>query len=248
MTGELEKAMKGEKVSDKQAKTALGQAVKKIANLTKKADGSSLALKETGGAVLSTAETQGSLFLASMAEGYLGPDKIKVGAVDVRAPLAFVGVGYGLYEVMTGGAGGSHALALGNGLLGSWLASVGVQAGKTLAEKKAGGGATPALPPEPQPTTTFQGELLPPIAGALPAPDLSRDFGSPIREVKLTPEPVLVGADDDEDEEYEDEAYGRPSSEAYRRRGRGSGAARRPRGRPRGRSKKGGRFVRARKR
>ncbi len=239
MTGELEKAMKGDKVSDKQAKTALGQAVKKIANLTKKADGSSLALKETGGAVLSTAETQGSLFLASMAEGYLGPDKIKVGAVDVRAPLAFVGVGWGLYEVMTGKSGGTHALALGNGLLGSWLASVGVQAGKTLAEKKAGGAATTTLPPEPTPASV-QGELLPPSQAALPSPSLLGDFGSPMREVLLTPEPL----GDDED----DEPYGRPSSEAHRRHGRGSSEVRRPRGRPRGGSKKGGRFVRARKR
>lgn len=242
MAGELEKAMKGDKVSDKQAKTALGQAVKKIANLTKKADGSSLALKETGGAVLSTAETQGSLFLASMAEGYLGPDKIKIGAVDARAPLALVGVGWGLYEVMTGKAGGTHALALGNGLLGSWLASVGVQAGRTLAEKKAGG-ASAALPPEPSPTTTVQGELLPPSKGALPSPNLLGDFGSPLREVLLTPEPAALMDDEDDDE-----PYGRGSSEARRPHGRGSREAVRPRGRPRGRGKKGGRFVRARQR
>ena len=227
MTGELEKAIKGEKVSDKQTKTALGQAVKKIANLTKKADGSSLALKETGGAVLSSAETQGSLFLASMAEGYLGPDKIKVGAVDVRAPLAFVGVGWGLYEVMTGKAGGTHALALGNGLLGSWLASVGVQAGKTLAEKKAEGSATPP-PATTTPQPSVQGELLPPVHGALPAPGLGNDFGSPIREVMLTPEPVMVGDEDEEDEE-------------------GTRPFGRPRRRPRRRPKRHGRFVRARK-
>ena len=227
MAGELEKAIKGEKVSDKQTKTALGQALKKIATLTKKADGSSLALKETGGAALSTVETQGSLFLASMAEGYLGPDKIKVGAVDVRAPLAFVGVGWGLYEVMTGKSGGTHALALGNGLLGSWLASVGVQAGKTLAEKKAGGAGATTLPPEPTPASV-QGELMPPAHGALPSPGLHGDFGSPIREVMLTPEPVMVGDEDEEDEE-------------------GTRPFGRPRRRPRRRPKRHGRFVRARK-
>jgi len=238
MTGELEKAMKGEKVSDKQAQTALGKAVKKIANLTKKADGSNLALKETGGAVLSTAETQGSLFLASMAEGYLGPDKIKVGAVDVRAPLAFVGVGYGLYEVMTGGAGGTHALALGNGLMGSWLASVGVQAGKTLAEKKAegGGGATPPPVTTTTPQPSVQGELLPPTQGALPAPGVAGDFGMPIREVKLTPEPVLVGDEVEDDEEEAERPFGRPRGRGRRKGGRTA------------RPKRGGRFVRARKR
>ena len=34
---------------------------------------------ETGTMVVHTAETQGSLFLASMAEGYLGEDKLKIG-------------------------------------------------------------------------------------------------------------------------------------------------------------------------
>jgi len=223
MGTELEKAIKGEKVSDKQTKTALGQAVKKIANLTKKADHSNLALKETGVAVLSTAETQGSLFLASMAEGYLGPDKIKVGAVDVRAPLAFVGVGYGLYEVMTGGAGGVHALAMGNGLLGSWLASVGVQAGKTLSEKKAEGSTTPP-PATTTPQPSMQGEfLLPPMPHqALPQPSLSGDFGDEAREVVLTPEPEAV------------EVERRPHRPRRRRRGRRQGKGK-------------GRFVRARK-
>jgi len=225
MAGELEKAIKGEKVSDKQTKTALGQAIKKIAGLSKKADNSNLALKETGGAVLSTAETQGSLFLASMAEGYLGPDKIKVGAVDVRAPLAFVGVGYGLYEVMTGGAGGAHALALGNGLMGSWLASVGVQAGKTLSEKKAEGSGTTAPPPATaavQPSV--QGELLPPMpVPALPQPSVSGDFGDELREVVLTPEPEA------------EEVERRPRRRRRPRRGRRQGKGK-------------GRFVRARKR
>ena len=236
MAGELEKAIKGEKVSEKQTKTALGQAVKKIANLTKKADGSSLALKETGGAALSTVETQGSLFLASMAEGYLGPDKIKVGAVDVRAPLAFVGVGYGLYEVMTGGAGGAHALALGNGLMGSWLASVGVQAGKTLAEKKTGGGSTaPTSTPPVQPTV--QGDITlpqPQATIALPQPAVQGDFDMPVREVTLTPEPVAV-----------EPSHGRP--EGPTRRPKRRGRPRRKGGRT-ARPKRGGRFVRANKR
>jgi len=233
MASELEKAIKGEKVSDKQTKTALGQAVKRIANLTKKADGSSLALKDTGGAVLSTAETQGSLFLASMAEGYLGPEKIKVGAVDVRAPLAFAGVGYGLYEVMTGSSGGVHALALGSGLMGSWLASVGVQAGKTLAEKK---------PDKPSPTTpqpSMQGDVtLPPqqTTPALPEPAVRGEFDMPVREVTLTPEPEPA-----------------PREERRRRSGRAEERPRRrggPRRRPgrTGRPRRGGRFVRAHRR
>ena len=84
-TTALSTAMKGGKVTERQAQSALGQAVSKIANLTKKAETSKEAMLETGTLVLHTAETQGSLFLASMAEGYLGEDKLKLGNVDVRA-------------------------------------------------------------------------------------------------------------------------------------------------------------------
>ena len=68
----LAAAMKGEKVTDRQAKTALGQAVTRITSLTKRANASKDAMVQTGSMVVHTAETQGSLFLASMAEGYFG--------------------------------------------------------------------------------------------------------------------------------------------------------------------------------
>ncbi|MCA9492859.1 MAG: hypothetical protein KC621_23165, partial [Myxococcales bacterium] len=61
----LSTAMRGGKVTERQAQSALGQAVTKIANLTKKAETSKEAMMETGTLVLHTAETQGSLFLAS---------------------------------------------------------------------------------------------------------------------------------------------------------------------------------------
>ena len=54
---------------------------------------------------------------------------------------------------MSGKASGGHALAIGNGVLGSWLASVATNAGRTLAEKRAAErdaervtGTTPTLP------------------------------------------------------------------------------------------------------
>jgi hypothetical protein len=170
----LKTAIQGGKVPEKQTKGALAEAVRKIASLTRKADGTKVALAETGGAVLHTAETQGSLFLASMAEGYLGDDRMKVGAVDVRAPVAFLGIGWGLYEVMTGKGGGAHALALGNGVMGSWLASVAVHAGRTLKEKKEGGGTPATASAAP---------------GATPPPVQLQGLS---REVMLTPEPLVV--------------------------------------------------------
>jgi hypothetical protein len=108
----LQTAMQGGKVSDKAAQGALGKAVERIANLTKKANTSKEAMMETGTLVLHTAETQGSLFLASLAEGYFGEDKIKVGPVDLRAPVGLLAQGYGLYQTMTGQKGaGQHVLA-----------------------------------------------------------------------------------------------------------------------------------------
>ena len=180
-TTALQKAVKGEKVTDRQAQGALSQAVDKISNLTKRAQKSKEAMAETGAQVIHTAETQGSLFLASMAEGYFGSDKLKIGNVDLRAPVGLLAQGYGLYETMSGkGSAGGHALALGNGVFGSWLASVAVNAGKTLAEKRGAPQPTPAVAAP----STLQGQHL------LPAPALQGQ----VREVLLTPEPVPVTA------------------------------------------------------
>ena len=158
-TTALSTAMQGGKVSDKAAQSALGQAVGKIANLTKRAENSKEALMETGTLVLHGAETQGSLFLASLAEGYFGEDKMKIGAVDLRAPVGLLAQGYGLYETMMGSKGsGAHVLALGTGVMGSWLASVARNAGRTLAEKRNAsaqpGGQAPATAP---PAVVMQG-------------------------------------------------------------------------------------------
>ena len=183
-TTALQTAIQGGKVSDKAAQSALGEAVGRIANLTRRAHHSKEAMVETGTVVLHTAETQGSLFLASMAEGYLGEDKLKIGAVDLRGPVGLLAQGYGLYQTMTGQKGaGAHVLAVGNGLMGSLLASIARNAGATLAAKRAE--AAPALPasavaalsPMPMPVV-MQG-----LHGLLPEPGVS----GPMREVLLTP-------------------------------------------------------------
>ncbi len=182
----LKKALNGEKVSDKQAKGALNQAVAKIASLTKRAGKSKEAMAETGSMVVYTAETQGSLFLASLAEGYFGPDKIKLGSVDLRGPIGLAAQGYGLYEAMSGRAAtAGHALALGNGIMGSWLASVAVNAGHLLANKS---NTNPSPPPQVRltPADAVQG-LLPP-----PNP-LEGHHDAAMREVLLTPEAPIEG-------------------------------------------------------
>ena len=178
-TTALQAAIGGGKVSDKAAQSALGEAVSRIASLTKRAQHSKEAMVETGTVVLHTAETQGALFLASLAEGYLGEDKIKIGAVDLRGPLGLLAQGYGLYQTMTGQKGaGAHVMAVGNGLMGSMLASVARNAGRTLAEKRN------PTPPAPAPMMTAPMPVPVVMQGLLPEPTLS----GPMREVLLTPE------------------------------------------------------------
>jgi hypothetical protein len=188
-TTALQTAIQGGKVSDKAAQSALGDAVGRIANLTKRAQHSKEAMMETGTAVLHTAEVQGSLFLASLAEGYLGEDKLKLGSVDLRAPVGLLAQGYGLYQTMNGQKGaGAHVLALGTGVMGSWLANVARNAGHTLAEKRAGTAepppamVTPVGPPAP--SVVMQGAPMLPPPSLFPEPGVS----GPVREVLLTPE------------------------------------------------------------
>lgn len=174
----LQTAMQGGKVSDKAAQSALGSAVTRIANLTKKANTSKESMVETGTLVVHTVETEGSLFLASMAEGYFGEERLKLGSVDMRAPIGILAQGYGLYQTATGQKGaGQHVLALGTGVLGSWLANVARNAGRTLSEKRTG-----TQRPADMPVVMVQGAL--PAPSLIPEPTLS----GPMREVLLTPE------------------------------------------------------------
>jgi hypothetical protein len=205
----LQEAAEGKKkLSDKQKDSAIGEAVGKIAGLTKRATRNKEAVLETGVLVLHTAETQGSLFLASLGEGYFGAEKMKVGGLDLRAPTGLLLSGYGLYETLSGGKGGGHALAIGNGVMGSWLASVGVNAGRTLAEKKGQPQVQQVQQPQPQVIVT-QGVPQPHlIAGPSFIPEQS--LAGPAREVMLTPEPSARGVPED-------------STEGRRRGGRGGG-------------------------
>lgn len=201
----LQVAMDGGDVSEKQAQSALGDAVSKIASLTRKNNITKEQMEETGEQVVNTGLTQGSLFLSSLAEGYFGPEKMKVGGVDMRAGLGVAATGYGLYQTITGEEGGAGYLAAGNGVFGSWLATVGRDAGQALAEKrnkgKDGAPAASAGPAATQPNTvtppaeaapsTGDDGLLPEPrvhrARALPASQPEPVTSGPVREILLTP-------------------------------------------------------------
>ncbi len=242
----LQKAARGEKLTDRQAQTAVGQAVKRLTSLGKQTDKAKEAVVTAGGMVVHSAETQGSLFLSSMAEGYFGKEKLELGGVDVRAPVAIVTQGYGIYEAMTGKKGGGHALAIGNGLMGSWLASVGVSAGKTLREKRNAPQQQPAQQPVQQPANTvtpaMQGQGLEQAQVlALPAPSLIPEptVRGREREVLLTP----TASESYEGDEDETELSGGRGRGPRRRRGGRRGPPRRGRGD--GGRRRPSRFVRA---
>jgi hypothetical protein len=179
----LSKALQGEKLPDKQQKGALAEAVDKIKNLGGRISRAREVSETVAEAVLHTAEVQGTVFAASFAEGYFGEDRMDVGPVDLRLAGGLVVGGYGLYSTMNG-KGGSHALALGNGLLATGISRIGRNAGRALADKKKAGdpaqgpGATQAAPATPPPVT-------------LPAPGIPQaegDFGDLVRDIFLTPD------------------------------------------------------------
>lgn len=147
----LKNAMGGDidKLSEKQTKSALTDAVGKLSRVTKLAETSKEQVIDTGTALMHSAETMGSLFISSMAEGFFGQDKLQMGGVDLRAPTGLLMQGYGLYQILSGESGGEHFLSLGNGVTGSWLASVGTDAGKALRERRNGGALPPAQHPAP---------------------------------------------------------------------------------------------------
>jgi len=163
-----------------QSDSVIGRVAGRGKGALKRLEDSKLAMKQTGAALLHTTETMGSLFMGSMAEGYLGQEKLKLGGMDVRAPVGLATQAYGIYSIMTGEKGGEHALAIGNGVTGSWLASVGREAGQAFRDRKGGparGQAPAGAPAAPASGASFRGEspmvYIPPepeVIAGLPAP------------------------------------------------------------------------------
>ena len=171
----LSKAMNGEKVPDGQIKGALMEAAGKLKSLGGKFTRAREMSETIADAVIATAETQGTVFAASFAEGMYGEEKMDLGPVDMRLGGGLVLAGYGLYKSMSG-KGGTHALALGNGLLCTGIARIGRNAGRALAEKKATAQAT---------------QTPAPVAAAAPVPAPPQikgdDIGEIARMVRMTP-------------------------------------------------------------
>ena len=174
MSSALQKVIAGEKPADGKKTGLLTEAVDKIKSLNGKFSKAREMSETIADAVIATAETQGTVFAASFAEGYFGEEKMDLGPVDMRLGAGLVLGGYGLYKTMNK-KGGSHALALGNGLIATGIGRIGRHAGKALAEKKAAG-----TPPAQTPDAA-------PAPAAAPAQIKGDDIGEIARMVRMTP-------------------------------------------------------------
>ncbi|MDP2313870.1 MAG: hypothetical protein Q8P41_13265 [Pseudomonadota bacterium] len=177
MSTALSKAVAGEKVPDSKKTGVLSEALDKLKSMGGRITKAKEMSETLADAVIATAETQGTVFAASFAEGYFGEEKMDVGPVDLRLGGGLVVGGYGLYKTMTG-KGGSHALAIGNGLLATGIGRIGRSAGKALAEKKGAASSPPAQVPAGAPA---------PVAAPVPAQLKGDDIGEIARMVRMTP-------------------------------------------------------------
>ena len=176
MSTALQKAVAGEKVPDSKKTGVLNEALDRVKSLGGRLSRAKEMSENIADAVIATAETQGTVFAASFAEGYLGEEKMDIGPVDLRLGGGLLVGGYGLYQSMSG-KGGSHALAIGNGLLATGIGRIGRSAGKALADKNA-----PATPPVQAPAA-----VQPPAAPPAPAQLKGDDIGEIARMVRMTP-------------------------------------------------------------
>jgi hypothetical protein len=131
----LQKAAEGKPLSEKAAKTALGEAIDKMSSMKKKVGEAKETMDVAGRVVLNSAINASTLFGSSFASGALGEKWMKPGnVVDIR-PLLAGGAGvFSLYSLVTGGNYGDVSMSIANGVGGSWLAEVAQGAGKASAE------------------------------------------------------------------------------------------------------------------
>ncbi len=145
MAGELQKTMEkgnpppGTGKDDKKSGGLLAQAQQAISRLKSGIASSHERMEIVGDMMIATVETTTTNFIGSTAEGYWGKDRLKLGPVDMRLVGGLALGTLGVYKGMNG-KGGSHELALGNGLVQSVVSSAGRDAGQALRERGNGAG------------------------------------------------------------------------------------------------------------
>ncbi len=138
---------------------------------------------------VSILETEATITVASLTEGYFGKERLKIGPVDVRAGLGVAGA-LGALGLALAGKGGwaRHATSVSVGLLGSATASKAVEVGQKWAAEKASttAPAPAAAAPAPAPAP------VPAVSGRDHGRGAVREIAdhASIPAVHLTPEPA----------------------------------------------------------
>lgn len=187
MSSALAKAAQAEDVKKLPAGTqvkALEEALSKVDKLKAAAASMKGNVGHTAMQGVHFAETQGTLFLASMGSGYAQSrgKKLKIGPVPLRLATGVLVGAWGMYDALTGG-GGTHQMAVASGLIGSETAELGLKAGQALSEKMAEKKATDpaALAPGGAPAQ------IPSAAPDLTVVEAKAETSGPIREVHAEP-------------------------------------------------------------
>jgi len=183
MATALQRAMAGQPVKGRQAEGALKKAVSRLESAKRAGAKVKANMASTGSQAMSVMESGGSLFLASLAEGYFGRDKLKVGGVDVRSAVGLVGLAAGFGGLLSGKGWGKHAVAVSEGLVHSHLAGVALDAGRRMASGRSAPQAA---------SSTGEDPSFKVIEGGRPA---LPDVGADLREILLTdPQSATSGA------------------------------------------------------
>lgn len=128
------------------ARTDLDKAMARAETVDRRQKMTQEAMADAAASAVYTGETLVANFLASLAEGYLGTERMRVAGVDPRPVLGLSTMGYGVYRILTRQPGGGHLLALGAGPMNSWASSLGVQAGQGAARRWGSSTAAPQVP------------------------------------------------------------------------------------------------------
>ena len=141
-----------------------------LSELTQQAEANSAKVAVVEKFVMNSAEVLGADFLGSLAEGYYGADKLKIGPVDARAAGGLILTLWGVKQELEGDASAKHMLNIGGGLLASFAASAGRATGMAIRYRSSAPSNTvPNSAPNSAPT--MQGQYyFPQTNGLLPTP------------------------------------------------------------------------------
>jgi hypothetical protein len=81
-------------------------------------------------------------FIAALAEGYFGRDKLTVMKVPAHAGVGVLLTVYGLYDAFNGGKNARYFLAAGTGLTAPAIVGLGSDMGRAWAERRPAGGGS----------------------------------------------------------------------------------------------------------